>query len=153
MRRAIATLITGLAVTGPAAAAPHHPPRQAESAPAQPASGPPHAWLYGVWTGGLFPVLDGMAAQDCRTQQTVAFSQDVVRHTTLTGAAAQQRVIETVRGVPGGAVFRFTPLAADPVGFGCQDPNTLAVQKEADGKISFPHCTAFPYALERCPVR
>ncbi len=29
------------------------------------AAGPPHAWLFGAWTGGLFPVLDGMLAQDC----------------------------------------------------------------------------------------
>ncbi len=121
------------------------------SAPARTA-GPPHAWLFGTWTGGLFPVLDGMLEQDCRTQATVGFSQDVVGHTSLTGAAMTRRVIETVRTSPAGAEFRFTPGTEDTAGFGCEDPNVLHVARENDSTISFPHCAAFPYPLQRCPT-
>ncbi len=115
-------------------------------------SGPPHAWLFGTWTGGLFPVLDGMAAQDCRTQPTVAFAQDVVGHTSLTGAGMSKRVIETVRTSAAGAEFRFTPDGNDTSSFGCEDPNVLHVARETGEMITFPHCAAFPYPLQRCPT-
>ena len=115
-------------------------------------SGPPHAWLFGTWTGGLFPVLDGMAAQDCRTQPTVAFGQDVVGHTSLTGADMTRRVIETVRTSPAGAEFRFAPDGADTSSFGCEDANILHVARSSADMITFPHCSAFPYPLQRCPA-
>ncbi len=113
-------------------------------------SGPPHAWLFGTWTGGLFPVLDGMAAQDCKTQPTVAFAQDVVGHTSLTGAGMTRRVIETVRTSPAGAEFRFAPESADTSSFGCEDPNILHVSRGSSDQITFPNCAAFPYPLKRC---
>ena len=81
-----APLLLLLAVAGLTVAAAAPPSRNAERGPrtvAATPSGPPHAWLFGTWTGGLFPVLDGMLAQDCRTQATVAFAQDVVGHTSL----------------------------------------------------------------------
>ncbi len=115
-------------------------------------SGPPHAWLFGTWTGGLFPVLEGMAPQDCRTQPTVVFAQDVVGHTSLTGAAMTRRVIETVRTSPTGAEFRFTPDVTDTGAFGCDDSNTLHVVRESNDSVSFPRCAAFPYPLQRCPA-
>ncbi len=115
-------------------------------------SGPPHAWLFGVWTGGLFPVLDGMLAQDCKTQTTVFFTRDVVGHTSLIGASMSQRVIETVRTAPAGAEFRFSPNAADADSFGCADPDTLHVLRTSQMQISFPGCSTFPYPLQRCPT-
>ena len=120
-------------------------------APVAAPGGPPHAWLFGVWTGGLFPVLDGMTAQDCKMEPTVVFARDQVNHASLLGTAIVQRVIETVRTTPAGAEFRFTPDADAEAGFGCEDANVLHVTRENDHAISFPHCTAFPYPLERCP--
>ena len=121
-------------------------------APAARSSGPPHAWLFGTWTGGLFPVLDGMVEQDCRTQPTVVFAQDVVGHASLTGSGLIRRVIETVRTTPAGAEFRFSPEATDAGAFGCEDINELHVARETDSTITFPHCAGFPYPLQRCPM-
>ena len=134
-----------------AAAPPTRGPERERAGPRPPAGGPPHAWLFGTWTGGLFPVLDGMLEQDCRTQATVVFTQDVVGHTSLTGPGMTRRVIETVRTTPAGAEFRFTPEDADTSAFGCEDPNVLHVARENGQTISFPHCAAFPYPLQRCP--
>ena len=145
MRRATVCLAVLLAIPALAAA------QSSRRAPAQTrTAGPPHAWLYGTWAGGLYPVLDGMLAQDCR-MPTVAFSQDVVGHTTLTGTTLASRVIETVRTSPAGAEFRFSPDPADPAGFGCKDVNELHVARENNDGISFPNCSAFPYPLKRCP--
>ena len=128
------------------------PARGARETVASRPSGPPHAWLFGTWTGGLFPVLEGMVAQDCRTQPTVAFGQDVVGHSNLTSAGMTRRVIETVRTSPAGAEFRFTPEEADAGSFGCEDANVLHVARESGETITFPHCAAFPYPLQRCPA-
>jgi hypothetical protein len=105
--------------------------------------------LFGSWTGGLFPVLDGMIAQDCRTQPTVIFSKDVVGHASLLGAGLTQRGIITVRATPKGAEFTFAPTAAGPR-FGCPNEDELHVLRNNTNEISFPNCTAFPYPLERC---
>ena len=112
---------------------------------------PPHAWLFGTWTGGLFPVLDGMTAQDCRTEPTVVFGQDEVDHAALTAAGMTQRVIESVRVSPRGAEFRLSPSDTDPAGFGCDGPDALHVAREGENSVSFPGCAAFPYPLQRCP--
>ncbi len=139
-------LLLGICLAEPGSAQP-----RSRVAPVAPA-GPPHAWLFGVWTGGLFPVLDGMAAQDCKAQPTVAFARDTVGHAALLTTGAVQRVIETVRTTPTGAEFRFTPDTDDQGGFGCEDSNVLHVERETGSTISFPHCAAFPYPLERCPT-
>ncbi len=141
--------LLAVAAALPASAA-RKPPAPNPQASAQ-VSGPPHAWLFGTWTGGLFPVLDGMTLQDCRTQPTVAFAQDVVAHAALTTPGLKQRVIETVRTSPTGAEFRLTPDPSDPAAFGCDGPDTLHVLRESNDKISFPNCAAFPYPLQRCP--
>ena len=126
---------------------------QTRPRPAPPsAKGPPHAWLFGPWTGGLFPVLEGQLAQDCRTQPTVTFAQDALSHASLTDSSMAQRIIETVRTSPSGAEFRLTPDAADAAGFGCDDPNVLHVARDGNAEIAFPHCAGFPYPLERCPA-
>ena len=155
-RRATVSLLSFmLAGAAAAIAAPAHEPVRGRAGPGLQSgrpSGPPHAWLYGIWTGGLFPVLEGMEAQDCRTQPTVAFAQDVVSHSSLTGAGMTPRVIETVRTSPGGADFRFSPESNDPGAFGCSDLNVLHVAREGNDRISFPNCAAFPYPLHRCPA-
>ena len=115
------------------------------------ASEPPHAWLFGTWTGGLFPVLDGMTAQDCRTQPTVGFAKDTVSHATLTGSTMAVHNVETVRATAAGAEFRFLH-EADPGGsFNCENPDELHVVRSGPNEISFPRCSAFPYPLQRCP--
>ena len=64
-----------------------------------------------------------------------------------------QRIIETVRATPTGAEFRFTPAAGGArAGFGCEDANVLHVARAEGGAITFPHCAAFPYPLQRCPA-
>jgi hypothetical protein len=157
MRRAAVPLALLLLTSTAFAQSRHRPetaPRGAASnATAQhgAAGAPPHAWLFGVWTGGLFPVLDGMSTQDCKAQPTVVFGRDSVGHATLLGTQIVQRVIETVRSTGTGAEFRFTPgdAAADD-GFGCGDPNQLNVDRAAADTITFPNCSAFPYPLHRC---
>jgi hypothetical protein len=147
MRRAALylSMLAMLAGLGVAAAKP-----RASSPAQQPPNGPPHAWLFGTWTGGLFPVLDGMTAEDCRTQPTVRFSKDIVAHANLLGGATTQQTIVTVRTTPTGAEFHFVPGATASTSFGCEDPALLHVTRESNNTISFPHCTAYPYPLERC---
>jgi hypothetical protein len=150
MRLRAAPIALSLLLCAPAFAQRSHPePRHA--APSRP-SGPPHAFLFGTWTGGLFPVLDGMLEQDCRMEPSVVFGQDVVAHSSLTSTVMTRRVIETVRTSPAGAEFRLTPDPSDPTGFGCEDANVLHVAREEGGAITFPHCAAFPYPLRKCPV-
>jgi hypothetical protein len=129
-----------------AAPRPHAKPAAAAAA----ANQPPHAWLYGTWTGGLFPVLSGMTAQDCRTQPTVVFSQDGVGHASLLGSGLTQRTIATVRATPAGAEFTFAPATGPGPRFGCENDDELHVARNNPNEITFPHCSAFPYPLERC---
>jgi len=121
----------------------------------------PHGWLFGTWTGGLFPVTPGALAQACRTP-TVVFSKDAVARASLIDPAFVPRAIETVRASPKGAEFRFTapPPAATGVsaehldtGFGCENPDVLHVARAGENEISFPGCADFPNPLVRCPLR
>jgi hypothetical protein len=128
---------------------------------------PPHAWLFGEWTGGLFPVPSSMTAQMCAANPVVIFTRDVVLRATLTDITYAQREIETVRATPQGAEFRFRPGAGQTasanmlglsgpgaaVGFGCNDPDSLHVQRRTDNEITFPGCSEFPEPLIRCPAR
>ena len=75
--------------------------------PAGPPPQPPHAWLFGTWTGGLFPAPSGLTAQACLSQPVVIFTRDVVLRATLTSELYVQRVIESARTTPTGAEFRF----------------------------------------------
>jgi hypothetical protein len=149
MRVAALCLIT-LASLASAAIAKTHTSPQSAAATHVAANQPPHAWLYGSWTGGLFPVLEGMAAQDCRTQPTVVFSKDVVGHATLLGTGLNQRNIATVRATPTGAEFTFVPDSTSTPGFGCETDDELHVTRNGLNEIDFPNCKAFPYPLERC---
>ncbi len=120
---------------------------------------PPHAWLFGTWTGGLFPVPSRMSSQACFSQPVVIFTRDLVMRATLTEQTLAQRVIATARAIPGGAELRFAAMAATPrmfggdptpVGFGCEAPDALTVQRRGENEITFPGCADFPYPLVRC---
>ncbi len=146
---ATACLLAGAALAVPVS------PLRAQAAP-------PHAWLFGSWTGGLFPAAQGLPAKVCLAQPVVIFTRDVVLRATLTDPSYIQRVIETARTNPGSTEFRFAPATASgggllgmnagpaPTGFGCGDPNVLHVQRKGDNEITFPGCTDFPYPLIRC---
>jgi hypothetical protein len=139
-------------------------PALAQQANAPPVA--PHAWLYGAWTGGLFPAPLGLTAQICLAQPVVIFTRDVVLRGSIIEETYAQRLIETVRTDAVGLEFRFTSdhapqttsllgLSAPPtaVGFGCPGPDTLNVQRRGENEIAFPGCADFPYPLIRCPAR
>ena len=126
----------------------------------------PHAFLFGAWTGGLFPPPSTMTAQQCLAQPIGIFTRDVVMRVVITDVLYAERRIETARGTGTGIEFRFTqqvqPPPASPfdqsspsreVGFGCENPDVLHVQRRGDNEISFPGCPEFPYPLVRCPAR
>lgn len=127
---------------------------------------PPHAWLFGSWTGGLFPVPAGMPVSACLAQPVVIFTRDVVMRASLTDPTYAQRVIETARTNPGRTDFQFSPpdsggsgglLGVDApkplTGFGCENPNVLHVVRNNENSISFPGCADFPEPLVRCTAR
>ena len=58
---------------------------------------PPHAYLFGTWTGGLFPVPANLSPQACLSQPVVIFTRDLVMRATLTEQTLIQREIETAR--------------------------------------------------------
>lgn len=129
------------------------------------AAAPPHAWLFGVWTGGLFPALPGLSAEACLAQPTVIFTRDVVLRASLTDVTFSQRVIATARTTGGRTDFSFAPAAPapagnnllglqapkPPAGFGCESPDVLHVQRRTENEITFPGCADFPNPLIRCP--
>ena len=126
---------------------------------------PPHAWLFGTWSGGIFPAPSNMSAQACLSQPVVIFTRDLVLRATLTAQTLAQREIETVRTTPTGFEFRFAAqgpgaggllgAAAPQVrgGFGCASPDVLTVQRRGENEIAFPGCADFPNPLVRCPTR
>lgn len=135
-------------------------PLMATGADAQQAGAPPHAWLFGSWTGGLFPASD--TGQACFGQPTVIFTRDVVMRTGLLDIGYRQRAIETVAGRGNGVEIRLVPAAPSgalaarlppDIGFGCDgNPNLLVVERRGDNEIAFPGCTDFPLTLKRCGV-
>ena len=149
MRLHAAAVMLALSLPYGVSAAPK-PAAHAETRP----GAPPHAWLFGVWTGGLFPVLNGMTAQDCRSEEVIQhlYATYTHDHAALTASGMTQRLIETVRTSATGAEFRLTPSDTDPAGFGCDGPDVLHVARESNNTVSFPNCAAFPYPLERCPT-
>jgi hypothetical protein len=137
------------------------------SAPSHAQSGGPHSWLFGEWTGGLFPVPESMSAQACLGQPTVIFARDVVLRAVLTDVTFTQRVIVTARTTAGQTDIQFTPaldsLAATSngllgldqpkaaAGFGCESEDVLHVRRLSENQIVFPGCKEFPNPLVRCP--
>jgi hypothetical protein len=150
MRRiAIAVAVLTLVLTSP-------PTTQAQ-APAP--SGPPHAWLFGSWIGGIFPPPVTLSAQECLAQPMVVFTRDVVMRAIMTSPSYAERLIGTARATANGFEIQLLPASADPeepaavAGFGCPNPNVLPVQRRSDNEITFPGCTDFPFPLIRCGSR
>jgi len=127
---------------------------------------PPHAWLFGAWTGGLFPPPSTFSAQQCLAQPVVIFTRDVVLRVTLTEQFYRQRLVETARNTGTGTELRFAqpmqiapsspfsqPSSPGEAGFGCESPDVLHVQRHGENEISFLGCPEFPYPLVRCPAR
>lgn len=120
----------------------------------------PHAWLYGSWTGGIFPAGETEGAR-CLAQPSVIITRDIVLRAGLLDPTYRQRLIETVATRPDGATFRFSP-AAPPggpvavrmppdIGFGCPGGiDTLEVQSLGPNEIAFPECREMPFPLRRC---
>ena len=152
----LTALLAATALLAPAAPAP---------AGAQ-SSLPAQSWLFGAWIGGLFPPPSTMSAQECLAQPVVIFTRDIVMRVTIVDQVYAQRTVETARTTANGVEFHFDrslQLAqASPfnltqgggdVGFGCENPDLLHVQKRGENEISFPNCPEFPYPLVRCPAR
>ena len=127
--------------------------------PAAAQQSPPHAWLFGEWTGGLFPVPANISKEACLAQPTVVFTRDLAMRVTLTDTAMTQREVETARAVPGGFELRFINGAsgssylgnyAQPPGFGCETTDVLHIQRRGENEIAFPGCADFPNPLVRC---
>ena len=140
---------------------------QAAPARAQ-ANLPPHAWLFGAWTGGIFPPPSAIRAQECLAMPVVIFTRDIVMRAVITDTSYTQRLVAFARATGDGVEFRFAPAPeatspgpfglstganANAVGFGCISPDILRVQRRTDNEITFPGCTDFPYPLVRCPAR
>jgi hypothetical protein len=126
---------------------------------------PPHSWLFGAWGGGLVPVPTSLGVQECLAQPVVIFTRDLVMRATFTDLTYEQRQIDTVRATPTGAEFRLIASVRAPatagtlfgqstlvaaIGFGCETPDVLHVQRHGENQISFPRCADFPYPLIRC---
>lgn len=128
---------------------------------------PPHAWLFGAWTGGLFPPPSTISAQECLAMPVVIFTRDIVMRAVITDQIYAQRLVETARALTDGVEFHFSrspaiaaagpfnlsPGGGNDVGFGCSSPDSLRVQRRTENEISFPGCTDFPYPLVRCSAR
>jgi hypothetical protein len=127
---------------------------------------PPQSWLFGAWIGGLFPPPSTISAQECLAQPVIIFTRDIVMRATIIDQLYTQRLVETARTTGNGVEFRFdrslqiaqsSPFGLSQgggeVGFGCEDPDVLHVQRRGENEISFPNCPEFPYPLVRCPAR
>lgn len=131
-----------------------------ESGMAQPGGDPPHSWVFGSWTGGLFPPTDTQGPR-CTGQPTVVFTRDVIMRVSTFDVAYRQRLIETVAAEPNALEIRLVPAPPQntpfgarlppDVGFGCPGgPNSLRVQRSGPDEITFPDCAEFPSPLKRC---
>lgn len=134
--------------------------RQAAAQPAGGRGPMPHAWLFGAWTGGLFPPI-ATRGPGCFEQPTVIFTRDVVFRVSLLDIAYRQRLIETVAGRADGSLeIRLVPLPGvtgfggrtpPDLGFGCSgNPNLLRVERRGPDEIAFTDCAEFPSPLRRC---
>jgi hypothetical protein len=163
MRRRTRALLCIVLSAASLAPAPGRPPAQAQGAP------PPNAWLYGSWTGGLFPAPTALSAETCLAQPAVIFTRDLVLRASLTEDTYTQRVIAAVQATRDGVAFRFEPSGggaattgagllglpapAQAAGFGCASPDLLVVRRLGENEIAFPDCSDFPNPLVRCPTQ
>lgn len=117
--------------------------------PAQAQQPPPHAFLFGSWAGGLYPVLSTQVEQACRSDLTLRVQGDIVSRVSLLTGAVEQRVVATVRPVPGGVDITFAPQRG-AAGFGCETPDVLHVHRVGPDEVTFPGCTDYPEPLVKC---
>src|SRR5512139_643847 len=82
---------------------------------------PPHAWVFGSWTGGIFPPTDTQGPR-CTGQPTVIFTRDVVMRSSVFDIAYRQRLIETVAAEPDRLEFRLVQVQAQNTPFGPRLP-------------------------------
>ena len=124
---------------------------------------PPHAWVFGSWTGGFFPAADTEGPR-CTGQPSVIFTRDVVMRSSPFDVAYRQRFIETVSASNNALEFRLVPVQPQmtqlgprlppDIGFGCPaGPNALRVERRGPDEIVFPDCADFPSPLRRCVGR
>jgi hypothetical protein len=122
-------------------------------------TGPPHAWLFGAWIGGIFPPPVTLNVQECLAQPMVIFTRDAVMRAVMTSPAYAQRLIASARATATGFDIQLLPIVPDPTepaavaSFGCANPNVLPVQRHGDNEIAFPGCADFPFKLIRCAAR
>ncbi|MBS7811271.1 hypothetical protein [Roseococcus pinisoli] len=121
---------------------------------AQTRQGPPHEWMFGAWTGGIFPVTE-TEGPACFGNVSVIVTRDIVMRVSSLDVAFRQRAIETVAVAPNGLEFRFVPLpgrgAIPETGFGCDgNPDILRVERRGEDEVVFPNCGDFPGPLRRC---
>lgn len=151
-------LLLALSVFAGLNAAPHVAPAFAQA--------PPHAWLFGAWTGGMFSAPANVPAEACLGQPTVIFTRDVVMRAQLGSQDYVQRAITSAQTRPGLTEFRFTPApkpigagmlglpgAPEMMGFGCASADWLPVKRISNDVIEFPGCPEFPFPLRRCALR
>lgn len=121
---------------------------------------PPHAWVFGTWTGGIFPPGETEGPR-CTGQPTVIFTRDVLFRASALDVSYRQRLVETVQASPEVLEFRLVPIAPQntpfgtrlpaDAGFGCPGgPNQLRVERRGPNEIVFPNCADFPSPLRRC---
>ena len=150
LRRSLPLLVGFLAAPAilraqPAASPPATPPRE----------GPPHAWLFGAWSGGIFPATETQGPA-CFGATTVIFLPDVVMRAASLDIAFRQRAVETVALTADGVEFRLVPIGPEgrgvpEIGFGCNgNPDLLRVTRRGPDEIAFTGCNEFPSPLKRC---
>lgn len=123
------------------------------SALAQPRQVPPHEWMLGSWTGGIFPAVDTQGP-GCFGNVSLIVMRDLIMRVSSLEFAFRQRAIETVGLTPDGLEIRLVPIqgrAPIEIGFGCDgNPDLLRVQRRGPDEITLPGCAEFPSALRRC---
>ena len=160
MRRIARCLMLAAPLLATAALAQRSPAPPAAPAPAAPPAAAnipiPHEWLFGAWTGGLYPAGDTEGPR-CLAQPSVIFTREVVMRTGILDPAYRQRFVETVSSGAGTTTFRFIPAAPSgsrlppEIGFGCPGgPDSLDVQQVGPNEIVFPNCREMPSPLRRC---
>lgn len=120
---------------------------------AQTRQGPPHEWMFGGWTGGIFPATETQGPA-CFGNISVIVTRDILMRVASLDIAFRQRAIETVALTSDGLEFRLVPIPGRFIpesGFGCDNnPNILRVRKVSDDEVIFPDCREFPGPLKRC---
>ncbi|WP_424812407.1 hypothetical protein [Roseococcus sp. YIM B11640] len=141
-RRSLLPVVGGLLASPAVIARAQAPARQ----------GPPHEWMFGSWTGGIFPAVE-TEGPGCFGNVSLIVTRDVIMRVSSLDISFRQRAIETVALIPNGLEFRLVPVQGriPEIGFGCDNnPNLLRVQRRSDDEVVLPNCVEFPSALRRC---